>query len=196
MNTTRTGRTSRRVAALAATTLALGGLTACGDDAEGVDRSEVEQLSEDLREIDERVTGLEEEAELGVQSEDLDETPVGEVALPFADDSVELGQEVTVTGEVTELYDTTTAGAAFLIIGDDVTEPVAVVTTSPPEELLANDMVEVTGTVERVGEVSFERTFGIPADELLDNAEGFFLDAEGEVAIDAESVEVVSADAE
>ena len=195
MSTTPTGRTPWRVAALAATTLALGGLTACGDDVEGVDRSEIEQLSEELGDLDERVTGLE-EAQLGAEPEDLDETPVGAAALPFADDTVELSQEVTVTGEVTELYDTTDAGAAFRIIGDDVTEPVAVVTTSPPEELLANDMVEVRGTVERVGEVSFERTFGIPADELLNNAEGFFVDAEGEVAIDAESVEVVSADAD
>jgi hypothetical protein len=179
-------QTTRNLTVTAAAVLALGGLAACGGgDVPDEAAQEIEQLSEELGTLDDRVTALEENW-AGAEPEDLDDIPAGEVTEPFD----EVGAEVTVSGPVSELYDTTDAGAAFRVAVESG-EEVAVVTQDPPDELLDNDTVQVTGTVVRVDEGTFEDTFGIAVDELLNDADGFFVDADGEMAIDAESVELV-----
>jgi hypothetical protein len=186
-------RTTRGASTVAAAVLAIGTLAACGDTNDGgapATADEVERLSEDLGTLDDRVTELEDRYGALELGEPLEGEPGGEEAAVFTDPSAYVGQEVTLTAEISELYDTTDAGAAFRIAGE-VGEQVAVITTDPPDQLLANDVVRVTGTVMDVGQQSFEENFGIAADELFNSVENFFVDADGEVAIAADSVEVV-----
>lgn len=188
-----TGSTTRRASATAAAVLTLGILSGCGDtQGEDLDRTlpeDVEALSEDLGTLGDRVTELEDrlaELEPGLP----EDVPAGEGVAVFADPTAYVGEEVTVMAEVSELYDTTAAGRAFRLAAD-VGEQVAVISTDPPEELLANDVVRVTGTVHMVDEQAFEDNFGIAADELFNAPVNFFVDADGEAAIAADTVELV-----
>jgi hypothetical protein len=192
MSSTHLSTRSRRAAVAATAVLALRGVAACGETVEGdVSADQIEDISQDLGTLDDRVTALEESYQVIEPEQLLESEPgAGEDDPVFADPSAHVGEEVTVTAEVSELYDTTDAGAAFRISGD-TGEQVAVITTDPPEELLANDVVEVTGTVRPVDEPEFEQNFGIALDELLNNTEGFLTDVEREAAIAADSVEVV-----
>lgn len=192
MTTSHLTRTRRSAAALAAA-LSLGVLSACGNSGgdDVVPADQVEELSEQLGTLDDRVTDLESGfADMETAEGPMEDEPADEGAAILADPREHVGEEVTVTAEISQLYDTTDAGSVFRIAGD-VGEQVAVVSTDPPEQLLANDVVQVTGTVMLVDEPEFEEKFGIAADELFEEADNFFADVDGEAAIVADSVELV-----
>jgi non-ribosomal peptide synthetase component E (peptide arylation enzyme) len=65
---------------------------------------------------------------------------------------------------------------------------------SPPEGLDAEAVVRVTGTVQMVQRESFEEDFGLVEDELFDDPEAFFAEAEGQPAIAATEVEILQAE--
>ncbi len=174
----------RGAAAAAAAVLAVAGVAACSESSGGDTAGAFETLSEELGSLDDRITELE-KGRSGSEA-----GPPDDEAALFTDPSGHVGEEVTVTGDVSELYDTTGAGAAFRISGE-VGEEIPVVATDPPPDLLDDDVVRVTGTVVQVDGATFEETFGISAAELLKNSEGFFVDADGEAAIKADSVEKV-----
>ena len=101
-----------------------------------------------------------------------------------------VGLEVMVSAEVSEMMATTDAGSGFRIAGDSG-NPVAVLSTTPPTELDADDVVRVSGTVVEVQRETFEEDFGVAADELFEDVDSFFTEEEGSVAISADRVEVL-----
>lgn len=182
------GRTTRRAAAAAAAVLAFGGVAACGSDSAGQEAGAVS--AGDLRDMEDRIGALEDQVsamEEGMGGGAL----AGDAgdAMVFEDPQSQLGQEVTISAEVSELYTTTDVGSAMRIAGESG-EPIAVVSASPIAEIDANDVVKVTGTVVQVQRASFEADFGVAADELFQDADGFFVDAEGETAIAADQIQV------
>ena len=151
------------------------GLTACGDSADGdtVAPDQVQELEDDLTSLEDRIGDL--EGQPGVSVEELMEDP-----------QAFLGEEVTVTDEVSRLWTTADTGAAFQIGGN-----LAVVSDTERTAVDANDDVEVTGTVTYVRSNTFEEDFGIAADQLLADADGFFTDAEGSLALAADRIEIL-----
>lgn len=101
-----------------------------------------------------------------------------------------VGQDVTVSAEVSELITTSDAGSAFRIAGESG-PAVAVMATTPPDGLDEDDVVQISGIVQMVNRDSFESDFGIAEDDLFDDPDGFFEDSEGELATSATSVEVL-----
>ena len=183
----------RRAATLTAAVLSMGGLTACGDDGAGVDAisgTDLEGIEEQISALDDRIAALEEGFADSGGDGGADADSAGRFDDPaelLNDPESFLDEEVTLRGEVSELWTTTDAGTVFAMTGAG--EPVAVVSTTAVEGLDANDEVEVSGTVTRLDPDSFEEDFGMAADKLLDDAEGFLAENEGQVVIDAESVE-------
>ncbi len=186
-------RAGRVVIAVAAAVVGMGGLAACSDDsagpeAGGVSAEDLQQFEDDLAGLEDRVGALEDG--LGADGGVADGT---EDTVGFFDDTQSyVGQEVTVSGEVSEMVTTTDVGSAFRIAGESG-DPIAVVMSTPSGELDANDVVRVTGTVVQVQRDTFEEDFGIAADELFDDADAWFEEEQGSIAISAERMEILQA---
>ncbi|WP_116452301.1 hypothetical protein [Blastococcus litoris] len=185
----------RTTGLLLAAALGMGGLAACGDsagpEAGEVTTQDLQQIEDDLGALEDRVGILEDGmADPGAPVDPAVEDEAG----VFEDAEALVGQEVTVSAAVSDVMTTTDVGSAFRI-GDDSGEPIAVLSASP-QELDVDDAVRVSGTVVEVRRDSFEQEFGIAADELFDDADAFFSDFEGEVAITADRVEVLQEQAE
>jgi len=185
-------RAGRTAGVLLAAAIGMGGLAACGDsagpEAGEVTTGDLQQIEDDLTALEDRI-GVLEDGEVPVDPVVEDESGL------FDDSEALIGQQVTVSAGVSEVMTTTDVGSAFRI-GDDSGEPIAVLSASPPSELQADDVVRVSGTVVTVQRDSFEQDFGIAADELFDDADAFFSDFEGEVALAADRVEVLQEQAE
>ena len=187
----RAGRAAVTVAAIA---VGLAGITGCGDsagpEAGGVTTQDLQDLEDQVTGLDDRVGVLEDSGMAGNGGAE------GEAALGddsdafFGDTEAYVGQQVTVSAEVSELVTTTDLGSAFRIAGEGA-EPIAVVSATPPPQLDQSDVVRVTGTVMEVQRDTFEADFGVAADELFEDADGWFEEAEGQIAISASEVEVL-----
>jgi hypothetical protein len=190
---TRAGRARRAAGALTIATLALGGTAACGEsdpEVEAATAEDLRQVEDDLAALDQRVGVLEGGAE-GDSPDDgggvLPGVGLGDL---LEDPQSFLGREVTVSGEISRLWTTADMGAAFQIAGE-TGDPITVISAGQRDQLDANDDVEVTGTVTSIDEDTFERDFGIAADELLEDPDGFLTDVAGEPAIAASRVEIL-----
>jgi hypothetical protein len=178
-------RGAKAVAASGALMVALTGLVGCGDSA-GPESGEV--TTEDLTELEEQVTALEDR--VGAVEEGMGaEAPAGDGASEI------VGEEVTVSAQVTELITSSDVGSAFRIAGDSG-PTVAVLATSPPEGLEVDDVVQISGTVQMVNRDSFEEDFGIAEDDLFDDADAFFEESEGQLAIAASEIDVLQEQAD
>lgn len=194
-----TRRAGRTVAAVLATAVGVGGLAACGDDPAG---SETGPAGTEVQALEERLTGVEDrlgalEGRVGVLEDapPAEEQPEegeagGNEPGVLGDGEALIGQGVMVSGEVTAPVTVADVGASFRIAGDSG-EPIVVVMATQPTELQVDDTVEVTGTVVRIEEDSFEIDFGIAADQLFGDPAAFFADYGGEVAISADATQVV-----
>ncbi|WP_164704597.1 hypothetical protein [Blastococcus litoris] len=172
----RMARTGRATALVAAAASGLIGLSACGSDDDGVDAvstDQIQEIEDDLTALEDRVGVL--EGQSGASVEEL-----------MADPQAYLGQEVTVTDEVSRLWTTADTGAAFQIGGN-----LAVLSDTERTAVDANDDVRVTGTVTYVRADTFEEDFGITADQLLADPDGFLTDVEGSLALAADRIEVL-----
>ncbi|MCZ2857308.1 hypothetical protein [Blastococcus sp. VKM Ac-2987] len=193
MTSVRNRRAGRTAGAVIAAVVGLGGLAACSDDsagpeAGGVTAEDLQQVEDDLAGLDERVGVLEE----GIGT-DAAVDPLGaddDTAAFYDDTESYIGQEVTVSAEVSEMVTTTDVGSSFRIAGESG-DPIAVVMASQPMELDANDVVQVSGTVVQVQRDTFEQDFGVAADELFEDADAWFEVEEGSVAISADRIEVL-----
>ena len=189
---TRKLRAGRTATALAAAVVGVGGLAACSEDSAGPEAGGV--TAEDLQQFEDELTGLEDR--VGVLEGGLgadDELAAGEEDNAFYDDTQSyVGQEVTVSGEVSEMVTTTDIGSSIRIAGESG-DPIAVVSAMPSGELDANDVVRVTGTVVEVQRDTFESDFGVAADELFEDADAWFEEEEGSIAISAERMEILQA---
>lgn len=195
-----TGRARRGRTAAAAVAVALG-LVACSEpvatETPGLTAEDLQEVRDEVADLEDRVATLEDRLVDSSPPEPVDE-PVGEPGEPAAEDTFfgdpgsSVGQQVTVRGEVAELLTSSQVASAFRIAGD-VGEPVAVVSVTPPPEIATGDVVEVSGTAVEVDPGTFERDFGIAADELFDDPGAWFAGAEGRVAIAAVRIEVLQA---
>lgn len=195
------GLVMRRTAAAAVMALGVSTLAACGEDSAGPEAGAV--TLEDLQGVEDQVGTLEER--VGVLEEgllELDEepapvdaidegAPVDPAAEVFEDPMALIGQEVTVSGAVSELITAATEVGSAFRIGGDTGEPVAVLSATPPAELMVDDVVQVGGTVVEVQRDTFEEDFGVAADELFDDPDAFFEATEGQPAISADRIEVL-----
>lgn len=184
-------RRLRLAAASVTSVVALTGLAACSESA-GPERGEVttedlQSVEEDLGAMDERIGALEAEAEAGLGAE--------EEAGIWEDGESLVGQQGTVSAAVSEVVTMTDVGSAFRIAGESG-ESVAVISATPPASLEVDDLVQVSGTVVRIQRDTFEEDFGVAADDLFDDADAFFEEEEGNVAIAADQVEVMQEQAE
>lgn len=185
----------RSIAASAAVVAGLTGLAACSDSAGpedgAVTTEDLQEIEDDITALEDQVAGLEGAAtDAAADTADMEDAD-GAVADLFGDDPESLvGQQVTVSAEISELVVNGDSGAAFMI-GDDSGEPIAVIATDLAEDLQANDVVEVSGTVTTIQRDTFEEDFGVAPDDLFTDADGFFSDSEGEVALAADSVAVI-----
>lgn len=137
-------RPARALAAAAASLLLLAG---CGDD--------------DSAGTDEDVSVEDVTEEPG-----LDYGPLGEVV---EDGDQFLGEEVTVSGEVTAQVD----DRVFHIASEPGTNGLLIVSEEPiVDRLDSNAVVEVTGTVRELSASTFETEFGLPYDEDYDSFGG------------------------
>lgn len=155
------------------------GLAACGDSEgpeQGVTTEDLTALQDEVAALDQRVSSVEQNLEGSATGDQGGQEIVG--------------QEVTVSAEVSEVITSNDAGGAFRIAGD-AGPSVAVLSTTPPEDLGQNDVVQVTGTVQIVNRDSFEADFGIAEDDLFDDPDSFFGVAEGNPAIAATNIEVI-----
>lgn len=189
----RTGRhpAARAAATTAALGLALGALSGCGEDSEGPETAGA-TLS-DVQALEERVDEL--EGQLGtLQGSDV--VPGGDSGTPgaidggFYDDPVaELGQEVTVSGEVASLWNED--GTAFRLGEEGGDEAISVVAETPITGLEAGSIVLVTGTVTEILRDDFAEDFGLDPEMIFADPEAFFSAEEGQVGIAATEVEIV-----
>lgn len=132
--------TSARPLAAAAAGLLL--LAGCGDDGSGADDASVEDVTE---------------------NPGLDFGPLGEV---IEDGDQLVGQEVTVSGEVTAQINE----RVFHIASEPGTNGLLIVSDEPIVDQLGSDtVVEVTGTLREVAPSTFEAEFGLPYDEGYDS---------------------------
>jgi len=183
-------RGGRPVAAMVVTLVGLTGISACGDSAgpeAGVTVEDLQDVESRIDALDERVGVLEES---GAVPEDLDDEPPEALPDFFKDADVFVGQQVTVSGEVTDVLTATDAGTAFRIAGE-VGDPITVVTTMPPQDLSIEDVIRVSGQVLVLRRDTFEQEFGVAADQLFEHPDGFFDEAEDQIAIAAEQVDVL-----
>lgn len=181
---------SRKTTVAVVLALGMSSLAACGQDSAGPEAGEV--TLEDLQGMERQVGDLEDR--IGVLEE---ADPAGAVDPAVADDAIFtdpeplIGQEVTVSGAVSEMVTAASELGSAFRIGGDSGEPVAVLSATPQAELDADDVVQVSGKVMKVQRDSFEEDFGVAADELFDDADAFFADAEGQAAISAERIKVL-----
>ena len=181
--------TSRPVRLVGGLALASGLLlTGCSDDSAGPEAGAV--TTEDLQRVEEQVGALDERLGALEAGEVGAEEEVGAGAEAEQPDII--GQEATVSAEVSEIITSNDTGSAFRI-GGESGPPVAVLSGSPPEGLDANDVVRITGIVRQVMRDSFEEDFGLAEDELFDDPDGFFEEFEGQLAIAATEIEVLQA---
>ncbi|HET6562166.1 MAG TPA: hypothetical protein VFG72_09845 [Marmoricola sp.] len=178
-----------------AAVLGVTGLAACdsaGPETGEVTTEDLQDLEEDLGSLEERVGVLEagDTAAGGAVDEPIDDD------LFWDDPGALLGQEVTVSADVTEVVISGDNGIAFLM-GDDIgDDPIAVISASPPSGLEVDNVVKVTGTVVQIQRDTFEEDFGVAEDDLFDDPDAFFADEEGQVAISATQMEVLEQEAE
>lgn len=180
----------RAVTPVAALGLGLAGLTACGDSA-GPGAGAV--TTEDLQGVQDQLAGLEDRVGVLEESAGAAEGGAGtadDTEAFFADTASSVGEEVTVSAEVSELVTTTDVGSAFRIAPESG-DPIAIVSATPSPQLDQDDVVRVTGTVMEVAEESFEQDFGLAADELFEDSTGWFEAEEGEIAVSATEIEVL-----
>ncbi|MDK3255764.1 hypothetical protein [Blastococcus capsensis] len=198
------GRAWRAAAAVLATAVGMGGVAACSDDPIGPETgpaaTEVQAIEERLTGIEDRLAAIEDrvgvlEDEPAAEERPEEDRPGEEEPGVLGDAEALIGQGVTVSGEVTEPVTVADVGASFRISGDSG-DPIVVIMATPPAELQADDTVEVTGTVVRIAEDSFEVDFGIAADQLFEDPAAFFADSGGQIAISAARLEVVQAQAD
>ncbi len=179
-------RPARTVVASLALATSLGAMTSCSDsagpEAGGVTTDDLTQIQEDLGALEERVGNLEGADPASGAAAGTELTDEEKAAL--------VGQEVTVSAEISELITNSDVGSAFRVAGGSGPS-VAVLATTPPEGLQANDVVQITGTVKEVTRDSFEDDFGIAEDELFDDPDAFFDETEGDIAIAASEVKVL-----
>lgn len=161
-------------------------LTGCSDDSAGPEAGAV--TTSDLQRVEEQLGGLEDR--VGELENGLIEG--GSAAAGSGGQPDIIGQEATISAEVSEVITSTDAGSAFRV-GAESGPSVAVLSGSAPEGLDANDTVRITGTVQRITRDSFEQDFGLAEDELFDDPDGFFEEFEGQPAIAATEIEVLQA---
>ena len=183
-------RAGRAVTAVAALGLGLAGLTACGNsagpEAGAATTEDLQGVEDQLAELEDRVGLLEDGAGAGGGgAETADDTDAF-----FGDAESYVGQQVTVSAEVSELVTTTDVGGAFRIAAQ-TGDPIAVVSATPPAQVDQDDVVRVSGTVMEVAQESFEEDFGLAADELFEDPDGWLEAEEGEIAISATEIEVL-----
>ena len=193
ISTIGTRKAGRTATVLAAAVLGMGGLAACSDDSAGPEAGGV--TADDLQSVEDQVAGLDErvgalEDGLGAEDTAVDPLAADDTDTLFGDGESLIGQEATVSAEVSEMITTTDVGSAFRIAGESG-DPIAVVSASPPIEMDANDVVQVSGMVVQVQRDTFEEDFGIAADELFEDADGWFEEEEGSLAISADRIEVL-----
>lgn len=184
----------RAVAASAAIVTGLTGLAACSESAGpeqgAVTTEDLQELEDSVADLEARVAGLEGTPEAtGTAAGDGEDSD--DEALFGGDPSALVGQEVTVSAGVSDLV--ADDGSVFRIAGG-FGEPVAVIYADPTTELALDDVVEVTGTVTVMQRDTFEEDFGVDPETFFDDADAWFADAEGEVAIAATDVELSDAD--
>ena len=204
------GRTtpSRAAAAGAALVVGLSGLAACGDsagpEAGAVTTEDLQGLEEQVGALEERLGVLEEGSATSAGAADsaagsaTDNASGGGAALPagqesplFTDPASLVGQQVTVSAAVMEVLPTAQAGAAFTIGGQGEDEAIPVISVDGATQVQVDDVVQVSGTVVQVDQQQFQQDFGVAADELFSDAEAFFTDNAGDVALDAGQVQVL-----
>ena len=162
--------------------LVLAGCSESTGPAGDVTMVELQQLEERVVALDDRLGALEEKGAVAGEDEAAAEEP--DV----------IGQEVSVSAEVSEVLTTSEAGSAFRI-GGESGRRVTVLSGAAPEGLDANDVVRITGTVQRILRDSFEADFGVAEDELFDDPEGFFSEFGGVLAVAASDIEVLQGEA-
>lgn len=172
------------------TVVALVSLSACGSsgdaDAGNVSTDDLQQLQDQLTALDNRVATVEQDfsgSDFGGPGSAGGNTNEG-----FGNDpAAALGDEVTVSAAVSELVGSSEAGAVFLVAGDDGV-PIPVVSADPTVPLRVGEVVTVSGTVVLVDPDTFADDFGVAAAELLDDADVFLEEREGEIALAADEV--------
>ena len=187
-NTTRSKLAAGSVIAM----LALG-TAACDSDSAGpeggVTTEDLQALTEQVGALEERVGVL--ENELGAAAEADAQAGAGEQQQQDI-----IGQEVTISAEVSELITSNDSGTAFRI-GDANGPSVAVLAGSATApQLQSNDVVQISGTVKLINRDSFEQDFGVAEGDLFDDPDAFFTEFEGQPGITADSVEVLQEQAE
>lgn len=220
MRTLRGTRSGRRAAAglptraVLSAAVVVGSLAACGDEAsvpatDPAAAEELQELREDVRALRDRIDALEERSrpdggsgegapadgdpppgEDGTAGGGTSERPSTDPAGVFTDPEPLVGQDVTVTAEVSGLIAVTQVGAAFRL-ADGEGNTVGVIMVTPPADLEVGDVMRVTGPLARVEQDGFEADFGIAADVLVEDPQAFFDDVAGEFAIAARDVEVL-----
>jgi hypothetical protein len=176
-----------------AAVLAVAGLGACGSAGPevGITTDDIQDLENQIDALDERLGALEEG---GALPEDLDDA--SPEAVPDVSDDlwsgpdVYVGQTVTVSAEVTEVVAIADAGTAFRIAGDSG-DPLLVVSTSPPDDLDTGDVVRVMGSVLVLRQDTFEQEFGAAPGDVFDDPDAFFQDAEDDIGIAADDVQMI-----
>jgi len=151
-----------------------------------VTTEDLQSIEEDLGAMEERIGTLEE----GNSASAGDEEAVVNDGGIWDDAESLVGQEGTVSAAVSEVVTSTDTGSAFRI-GGEGGEEIAVISANAPSGLQLDDVVRVSGTVVQIRQDTFEEDFGMSADDLFDDAEGFFEEEEGNIAISADSVEVL-----
>ncbi|TQN42625.1 hypothetical protein FHU33_2031 [Blastococcus colisei] len=193
----RAARARRTGGAVVLAALGAVGLAACGDSPEG----EVSTVTlEDLRELEDDVAALEERvavlegAQLGPATTTSPAAPSSEAGdgpdtTFLSDPSGSLGEEVTVTATIRSAT-VSDIGSVFRL-ADGTGRSVPVVSATPTGALADGDVVEVSGTVLRIEESTFEQDFGIAPDELVEEPDRWLRENEGDVAISADRVAIV-----
>ncbi len=176
--------------------LGIAGVSGCSESA-GPEAGEV--TAEDLQDLEDQVTELEDRIGVLEDGGPGDDGTVDGAADDtdafFGDAESYVGQQVTVSAEVSELVPTSDNGSAFRIAGESG-DPIAVVSASPPPQLDQSDVVRVTGTAKQVNRDNFEEDFGVAADELFKDADAWFTEADGQIAISADEIEVLQEQAD
>lgn len=160
-------------------------LTGCSDSA-GPESGAI--TTSDLQRLEGQVGGLEDR--IGELESGIEAGAAGDAT--GAEEPDIIGQEATISAEVSEVLTSNGTGSAFRI-GGESGPSVAVLSGSAPEGLDANDTVRITGTVQLITRESFEQDFGLAEDDLFDDADGFFEEFEGQPAIAATEIEVLQA---
>ena len=183
----RTNLTNRPARLIGGLVLASGlVLTGCSDSA-GPEAGAV--TTEDLQRLEGQLGGFEDR--LGELENGMLEMEAGAGAGAAEEPDI-IGQEATISAEVSEVITSTSVGSAFRV-GGESGPSVAVLSGSAPEGLDANDTVRITGTVQLITRESFEEDFGLVEDELFDDPDGFFGEFEGQPAIAATEIEILQA---